>query len=340
MKKAAKYVLFSIMALGSIAASAQSGPTIYGRIVLSFDRTVHGSGDIQTQIRSNASRWGIRGTEDLGNGLKALYGYEFGVPADTGGAMTTRHSYVGLSGAFGTIALGRLDSGSATRSPIYSVVTQNIDFVINDVNATAIGSRVLNARNRLSNAIGYMTPNFNGLTFMARYSLNGEEETLSASGPLKYEDDIKMIDLGLSYRSGKFGIGAGYSQDRRNDGLADNDFDKKAMLVAHYNFGPVKAYGTYGQDRYNGTSTRRDKVDYWLLGASVSTSANGKITANYMERDVQRDRDGVLKKFQIGYGHNLSKRTRLYVLYDRDDANSNASDDVVTNISAGIWHAF
>jgi predicted porin len=327
------------MAFGSLAASAQSGPTLYGRIVLSFDRTTIGS-DIQTQIRSNASRWGIRGVEDLGSGLKALYGYEFGVAADTDAEMTTRHSYVGLSGAFGAFALGRLDSGTPTRSPIYSLVTQNIDLVINDAGATAFGTRVLNARNRMSNAIGYITPNFKGLTFMARYSLNGDEETLSAAGPLKYEDDIKQVDLGLSYRADKFGAGVGYSKDRRNGGLANNNFDRKAMLTAHYDFGPVKIYGVYGQDRYNGTSERRDKVDFWLLGTSAPAGANGKITANYMRRDVQRDRNGVLKKFSISYGHRLSKRTLLYVLYDRDDPNSNASDDVITNVSAGIRHDF
>jgi predicted porin len=212
--------------------------------------------------------------------------------------------------------------------------------VINDVNATAFGTRVLNARNRMSNSIGYRTPNYKGLTFMARYSLNGNEDPLSSSGPIKYEDDIKQINLGINYRADKFGIGVGYGQDRKKGGLADNDFDKKAMLAAHYDFGPVKAYGAYGRDRYNGTPTRRDKVDYWLLGASVPVSANGKITANYMERDVQRDRDGVLKKFQIGYRHNLSKRTFLYILYDRDDPNSNASDDVITNITTGIRHSF
>jgi predicted porin len=339
MKKAAKHVLSSIMVFGSIAANAQTGPTLYGRLDLSFDRTTIGS-HLQTQIRSNASRWGIRGSEDLGSGLKALYGYEFGVAADTDTEMTTRHSYVGLSGTFGTFALGRLDSGSATRSPIYSLVTQNIDFVIHDVGATIIGSRVLNARNRMSNSIGYLTPNYKGLTFMARYSLNGNEDPLSSSGPLKYEDDIKLIDLGVNYRTKKFGIGVGYGQDRKNGGLADNDFDKKAMLVAHYDFGPVKTYGAYGQDRYNGTPTRRDKVNFWLLGGSMPVSTNGKVTANYMERDVQRDRDGVLKKFQIGYGHSLSKRTLVYVLYDREDPNSNVPDDVITNVSTGIRHAF
>jgi predicted porin len=342
MKNATKYVLVSIMAFGSITASAQSGPTLYGRLDLSFDRTTI-DGNIQTQVRSNASRWGIRGVEDLGSGLKAIYGLEFGVNADADMEMTTRNSYVGLSGSFGAFAIGRLDNGVPTRSPVYALVTQNIDFAINDVNATAIGQRIFNARNRRSNSIGYITPNFKGLTFMARHSYDGEEtiDPDNPSGHLKNEDDIKQLQLGLNYRADKFGVGVGYGRDRRSGGLANANFDRKAMLAAHYDFGPVKVYGSYGRDRFKEErSARRDRVDFWLLGASAPVGANGKITANYMERDVQSDKDGVLKKFQISYGHRLSKRTMLYVLYDRDDPNSNARDDVITNITGGIRHNF
>lgn len=329
-----------VLWLVSSAASAQNNLTIYGRVDLSFDSTKIGP-DHQTQIRDNASRLGFRGTEDVGTGLKVLYGLEFGLSADTNSALnSTRHSYLGLSGGFGAVAMGRLDSGNPTKSPIYSLITQNTDFVIHDAGATAIGTRVLNARNRTSNSIGYITPDFGGLTLMARYYFNGEEKAIPATGPIKSEGDIKQMDLGVNYRVGAFGIGIGYGQDRKTGGLAANDFDKKAMIVAGYDFGPINAYGLYGRDQYNATSTRRDNVDFWLVGASLPVSANGKVTANYMEREVQSDRDGVLKKFQIGYGHKLSKRTMLFALYDRDDPNSNVSNDVIANFSVGMQHNF
>ncbi len=352
MRKVPKYILLMGMALGSMPVVAQSNIpqssiTIYGRIDLSYDNSTTDnpkSGSMHSaQIRDNASRWGIRGVEDLGGGLKVLFGYEFGSAADANEQMSNRNSYVGISGGFGAVAMGRLDSSNPTKSPIYSLVTQNVDFVIHDAGATAIGTKVLNARNRTSNSIGYISPKFKGLTFMARYYYNGndlKDQSVDPKSQIESERDLKQMDLGLSYQNGAFALGVGYGQDSWSGGLPDNAFDKKAVITTSYDFGVVNTYALYGRDVYNGTAKTRDDVDYWLVGASVPVSANGKVTANYMQRDVQKDRDGVLKKFQIGYGYKLSKRTTLYVLHDREDPNSNESHDLTKIYSVGMQHNF
>lgn len=138
---------------------------------------------------------------------------------------------------------------------------------------------------------------------------------------------------------GGLGLGLGFAKDRKTGGLANNDFDQKWMLVAGYDFGSVNAYGIYGRDDYKNTATSRDKVDFWLLGASVEIGL-GKLTANSMERDVQTEKKGTLKKFQVGYAYRLSKRTQVYALYDRDDPNSNKPNDVIRNCSVGMQHNF
>jgi predicted porin len=329
-----------VLAWAPLAALAQSAVTVYGRLDVSLDNTKTGPTSLSQQ-RDNASRLGFRGVEDLGSGLKAAFGLEMGLSADSGASTTPpyRHSYVGLIGGFGAVALGRLDSGNPTRSPIYSLITQNTDFVIHDAGAPAIGTRVLNARNRTSNAIGYISPEFGGATFMARFYLNGFDVATTTAGPVRSEWDIKQLDLGVNYKVGNLGLGAGFSKDSKTGGLTDNNFSKKGMLVAAYDFGSVNAYGLVGRDTYKGTATTREDVDFWLLGASVDIGS-GKLTANYMERDVQADRDGTLKKFQVGYGYRLSKRTQVYALYDRDDPNSNAQDDLIRNVSVGIQHNF
>jgi predicted porin len=338
--KLPQLLFLALAPLASPAALAQSTVTIYGRIDLSLDNTKTGPTSLNQQ-RDNASRLGFRGTEDLGSGLKAAFGLEMGISADTGTTTSPpyRNSYVGLIGRYGAVALGRLDSSNPTKSPIYSLITEHTDFVIHDAGATAIGTRVLNARNRTSNAVGYISPDLGGVTFMARGYLNGFDAPTSAGGPVRSEWDIKQLDMGVSYKAGGFGMGVGFGKDKKTGGLVTGNFDKKAMIVAGYDFGSISAYGLFGRDKYVASATARRDVDFWLVGASADIGLS-QVVANYMERDVRTDRNGTLKKFQIGYGYRLSKRTMVYALYDRDDPNSNAGNDVIRNYSVGVRHQF
>lgn len=329
-------------ALATSHAAAQSGVTLYGRIDTDVEVQNGAKGRV-TQMTDNASRWGMRGTEELGPGLKAAFGLEQGFGADNGVATSPefRNAYVGLSSeSLGAIALGRLDSATIVGSPIYSQVTANTDFVIHDAGATAIGTKVLNARNRVSNAVGYQSPNFGGFWLQARINLAGPDPaTPNSPSPVKAEDDFRQTDVGLNYANGKFGAGVGYSHDSKTGGLQPNDFRDKWQGVATYDFGIVQPYAIYGRDTYVGTRTTRDKVDYWLAGFTVKAGVHA-ITTNYMQRDVQSDRGGKLKKFQIGYTYQMSKRTMPYVFFDREDPNSNAHGNLVTTIGAGIQHRF
>lgn len=299
-----------------LAALAQSSVTIYGRLDTSLESTKTGS-LTQIQVRDNASRFGFRGTEDLGGGLNAVFGLEMGFASDTGAATTPayRNSYVGLTGGFGAVAVGRLDSANPTGSPVYSLITRHTEFVIHDAGATAIGTSVLNSRNRESNAIGYISPRFGELVFRARYYLNGEGVAEVPAGPVRFESDIKQTDLSLSYGEGNspLGLGVAFGQDKKNGGYALNDFKNKWMLVGSYDFGLVRAWAIAGRDNYQGGPTTRSQVNIRLVGASVKVrNSDSKVIANYMTRDVQNDRNGTLKKFQIGYAHPLSKRSMLY----------------------------
>lgn len=340
MKKTFLRASSLVLALVPLAAYAQSNTSVYGRLDLSVDSIKTGPIS-RIQMRDNASRLGFRGVEDLGGGLKAAFGLEMGLTADTGASTTPafRNSYVGLTGGFGAIALGRLDSANPTKSPIYSTVLSNVDVVIHDAGAPAL-SNLFDSRNRSNNSIGYASPNLGGATLMARYRMNGDNVAETAAGPIRFESDLKQYDLGVNYKLGSLGLGAGFAKDTRRDPLPANTFEDKWMLMASYNFNVLKTYGVYGIDSYqNFTATTRDKVKFWLLGVSAPLGG-GKLIANYGEREVQADKNGTLKKLSVGYGYNLSKRTMLYALYDRQDPNSNRADDVIRNISAGIQHNF
>ncbi|SPA49394.1 porin [Cupriavidus taiwanensis] len=328
-------------ALALLSAAADATVTLYGRIDTDIEYQKGPEGRA-AQMADNASRWGLRGSEELGGGLRAAFGLEQGFGADDGVATNPqfRHAFVGLQGGFGAIALGRLDSATIVGSPIYSQVTQNVDFAIHDAGATAIGTKVLNARNRVSNALGYMTPSFGGFSLRARMNLAGPDSTTpNTRPPVQAEDDFRQFDLGLNYAAGKFSAGLGYSRDAKSGGLVANDFRDKVQAVASYDFTVVNLYGIVGRDRYAGTATTRTDVPYWLVGFSVPYGAH-KLTVNYMQRAVQRDPQGRLSKVQAGYGYSLSKRTMPYVFFDREDPNSHKSGDTVTTVGVGIQHKF
>ncbi|MDB5761794.1 MAG: putative Porin [Herminiimonas sp.] len=341
-----KKSILALASLGALAgiANAQTNVTVYGRLDVSMDRIESGVQPASVQMTDNASRLGFKGTEDLGGTLKAFFGLEFGISADTGGFASAtnqfRNSYVGLAGDFGAVAMGRLDSANPTGSPLYSQVTRNIDFAIHDTGAPAIGTKVLNARNRVSNAIGYMSPTFGGFNMRARYYQSGPETPTGTGTGVITEMDFKQTDLGFNYEQGPFAVGIGFGRDTKRGGYLANDFKNKSQIVGSYDFGILKAYGFYGLDKYNNTATTRDSVKSWLVGASAPLGGAHRIIGNYMQRNVQADPNGSLKKAELAYSYQLSKRTQLYALYDREDPNSNVSNDEIKTISVGIQHNF
>ncbi|AEK60212.1 outer membrane protein (porin) [Collimonas fungivorans Ter331] len=326
-------------AMAPVFAEPAERVEIYGRVDLSMDE-VRGNGGRMLKQTDNASRFGVRGSEDLGAGWRVLFGIEAGFNADTGLATDPmlRNAYAGVRGGFGTVAVGRLDSSQATGSPLYSQVTRNITFVGHDAGATAIGTRWLNARNRTSNAVGYMSPVFHGFSVRARYH---QPDPGDAAAKVRQEGDVKATDIGLNYESGALSAGIGYGQNKRRGTPVDNDFRRKWQLLGSYSFGATKISALYGRDHYNGTVGARSRVNYWLLGFSLPFGAGlHQIAANYMKRDAQGDIQGKGSNFQAGYIFHMSKRTKLYASYDRENLNANKGGNLLNTISSGIQHRF
>lgn len=340
------------MAQDEAAPAGKRGETVlYGRIDLSVDSVkaglnsnvgYGGPGATVMRMTDNTSRLGVRGTEDLGGGLAALYGVELGINADDGSLVSPnfRYSFVGLSGGWGTFNMGRLDSSVPTGSPLYSQLAKNLRWIIHDAGATAIGTRVLNGNNRVSNAMTYKSPDFGGFNIAARANLAGPDVGVtSTNANLKGEADFRQYQLALNYAQGKLSGGVGIAADSKKGGFLTNDFKGKSQGVITYDFSVIRPYLAVGQDKYNATSTSRENVNFWLVGATAPVG-QGRITANYMSRAVQTDKSGYLKKFQAEYSYFLSKRSTLYVYVDRDTTNTNRRDSVANTLGLGVMHQF
>ena len=326
----------TIAALLHAPAAAQN-VLVYGQVRLTANQIKTGSASGVEELRDNASRLGFRGSEDLGEGLAALFGLELGLNADTGAqadaASAYRHSYVALRGGWGTLALGRLDSANPTGSPLYSQVTAITSFAPNDAGATAIGTSMLNARNRTSNSIGYITPRVGGVDLRVRGYLRGAGTATEA------EDAARSLDVGLNYADGALKAALGGAKDARSGGLADNEFDTKWQAGLAYDFGVLEAYALVGQDRFRNTATTRRNVDYGIVGAAFRLGPH-KLVLNLLQRDVQRSLAGVRKRQQLGWQYALSKRTELQAFVDHDGVDSSKTDVKVRAIGAGIRHDF
>lgn len=325
----------SIAVLGHPIAHAQD-MQVYGQIRLTVNHLKTGNAGSTMEERDNASRLGFRGKEELGGGLQALFGMEMGLDADTGSLTTPafRNSYVALRGSLGTVALGRLDSANPTGSPLYSQVTGITSFAANDAGATAIGTSMLNARNRTSNSLGYQSPSWGGTVFRARYYLRGDAK---APG---LEDDARSLDLGLSYAAGPWTAGLGYAKDTRAGGLLANEFDSKWQMGLRYSFGAIEPYVLLGRDRFNHKpGVSRADVDYWMLGTRLRHGAHA-VVLNLMQRDVQTSLTGKRRRQQLAYTYALSKRTELQAFVDHDGVDSSRPNVAVRAIGAGVRHDF
>ena len=163
-----KKILAAAVAALIAAPAVMADVTVYGKVRQSVDmidqdeeildgETVNSETD-NIQINNHASRLGFKGSEDLGNGLKAIFKMEFGVGISDGkDVMSKRNAYVGLAGDFGTVLIGRHDHplkmSTGSLDPFADTAADyNKGYMEGLVDLRADG------------AIVYMSPNFSGLT--------------------------------------------------------------------------------------------------------------------------------------------------------------------------------
>ncbi|MGH8856169.1 MAG: porin, partial [Telluria sp.] len=299
MKKTS--LAIALLSILPLAAQAQSSVVVYGIADASVGiedtdapgedrRTVIGSGTQST------SRIGFRGTEELGNGLKALFNIEAGYAIDTGASDTAglfqRRAVVGLQGTFGTITVGR------EYSPIAAVV-QSSDPLGHGYYGSNLGSFGTNrATRRLANSVNYKSEALSGFTVQAAYSA-GERQNDNPSG--------NLVGVSVEYKNGPLNLGAGYHQIER---LATGD-DKEYAFGAGYNFGAFDLRGSYVVANLTGPN---NEFKYTTLGGSYTAGAN-KFFLSAHQQKLETGAKG--NGFSVAYAYTLSKRTNVYSSYGR-----------------------
>jgi predicted porin len=352
-KSVLSLAVLAALAVGG-AAHAQSNVQVYGLIDAGVEHLNHANAnqDSVTKVISggkNTSRWGFRGTEDLGGGLKAVFGLEGGIQADTGVAdnpMFKRQAFVGLDGKLGRIIIGR----SFTTTYDFVLAFDPLGYAPNYSWATstnASGPSKYGMTTAFDNLVKY-----SGATGDFKYGATiglGEQAGNAA--------DSRKYSVATSWTHAAFGLMGAYEQINGNTVAATGNRDETTAyhVGADYNAGDWRlTAGMRGYKLVAGRAATADvRADTYWGGVTYSIKPAVTVTGAIYRVNVKnvasgQDADPTMYVLRGLYA--LSKRTDLYavagyakakngktVSLSRDDPGFGSTQ---TGITAGVQHRF
>ena len=348
-----KKTLAAVAVLGAFAGSAIAADvTLYGRVDLglnythisdgAYDATTNKFDDLdkftQESGQQSGSRWGLKGTEDLGNGLTVGFILEDGFTADDGvnDDGFNRESSLFVEGAFGKLAFGRIGSiNNGTSS--WALAGDVNPFGTSWKDYVASAANTMSMAGVLENMIAYQTPTFAGFTVYAQYSMGGNDEGENESTTDRY------YAIGATYENGPiFGYFAvdsfNYASWPKTAGVEDPDDSLTVTLGGTYDFEVAKLYlgaqyfdevtldslggitDNYKLGLLNGNDPK--VTGYGVTLGVTSPVAGGKVmgAVSYVDAeqsDWQEDTmefDFTRWAVTVGYDYPFSKRTNVYAV--------------------------
>lgn len=385
-----KKTLAAVAVLGAFAGSAVAADvTLYGLVdygvrYQNLDADTAGVDKAnKVDMKSGANsgpRFGLKGTEDLGNGVKVGFVLENGFAADTGALGSSkrlfdREAQLFVDGSFGRVSFGRVGQ-LASANGSYGLLGVTGPFSTGYGDATS-GLKFVGANGftRFDNTITYMTPSFAGLTVYAQYSMDtdGADEVgveNESSSDRYYGIGAKFVAGGLTL----VGVVDSINYATVGDKAVEQDMDDALTVTigGNYDFQVAKVYfgGQYFDNAKNvaannvivDTTNNKAKIgtgytlgslgaEGWGLGLGVGVPVMGGTAsayAGYLDADSVDDSDASLKRFTgaVGYSYTFSKRTSMYstLSYTKDEYKKAANADKVkpTSVEAivGLIHKF
>ena len=310
----------AVMAALAGPAAAQSNVTLYGMVDMGLVRESGGVADV-TRLTSgvaSGSRLGVKGREDLGGGMAAVFLLENGFQSDTGalgqgGLLFGRQAYAGLQSNAGTVTLGR------QYTPQYMAIA-----TIDPFNSgTAGDSKNLmmatgNASSRMDNSVKYSSPVIQGFNV---------ELVVSAGEVARDNGAGRQLGGSAAYAGGPWAVRLAYHhRDNDTAALRDAGSARNAVLTALYDAGWFKAHVAYGVDQGLNSALARNlnnpfgaavapvpstDSNVLLLGLTVPQGV-GTWLASYIRKNDKTAFNQDAQQLAAGYRHALSRRTDLY----------------------------
>lgn len=384
----------AVLALACSAASAQSTVTVYGDLdigLINISAASGGTGYLPSTVNKGAmtqlkdggiggSRWGLKGSEDLGGGLKATFQLQGNIKTTTGdtggpnsGSTTSffnQYSTVGLAGGFGALVMGRQVSpmfsamaSTDARSGRYfgSALTALVG--LNSASGAYIGTNSNPAFGTVynDNAIVYTTPTWSNTTLNLEYAPgngSGNANTQEAITALYNDGGLKLSFLwyngyGNNVPAATTIMGAGPAAAAGFSVTANTN--RLTSVGALYNWGAYTVSAAYYMARNPANVVvpgGSASLNMWSLGAGWRFAPNMNLTAGYYRMKDNTNVGNSASQLALGLDYNLSKRTTLYVegaWVTNSGANMNLSpvyasavpaNNNVHAVMAGLRHSF
>ena len=341
-----KKTLVAVAAMAAVTG-AMAQATIYGNIDQAYSKsrtTVDGKQTASSlgmsSYQMGSSQIGFKGEEDLGGGLKASFLHEMGVFTEQNGSDLTRQAYVGLSGGFGAVRLGKQYSPA-----FFNLLGSDPFGATGGTGALYVGNLLLGNQGadgdnplRQANATQYELPTLVPGVRMAISKVFAGADTGNGSGA-KTADSTGYAIL---YASGPLNVG--YTSDSikaqsvAGTGLtaAATSTTKLTTFAAGYDLGMAKVTYSDGKIMNNGRGTKSSMTGISVpMGAAtlMLTSSTGKM--NTVAGDTK------LKGMQYGGNYALSKRTVAYLHINNSTATTARNVATKNNgYGLGIHHSF
>lgn len=355
-----KSILAIAVASMAVSSAAMADSTVYGNVHLSLnqaDNDIDGA-DNNLAVSSNTSAIGVKGSEDLGDGLKAIYKVEFGVTIGPGpttdpdgsfitggesavGGLTGRDQFVGLKGGFGTIKFGTMSSNykqmGGKVDPLYRTPLEGRGKVLGTQSSTLHGGRGMN-RGRQTHTAQYVSPKFSGIQLVANTTFSGSNDETSGIG-VRWSN--KSILVFADYITGRTSLTTvdpvtGDDVATINCDTADGCTTEAATKIGG-KFS-AKAFSVAAQYEM---AQDRTGYDYGFLAGTFNINSNNALIATYGMADFDeaagqdsQDYTG----YALAYNHNMSKMTNVYVGYGAKSHDVDGKD--VSMLTAGIKKKF
>ncbi|MHB9834433.1 porin [Paraburkholderia terrae] len=330
-------------------AHAQSSVTLYGIIDAGISYANHsknaaGGSDKLFKYDdgvAQGSRWGLRGTEDLGGGLKALFVLESGFNSGNGtsgqgGALFGRQAFVGLSkDGIGSLTFGRqyaftTDYLGSNYSTGGLTVAGNYAYHINDVDQLT--------SSRINNAVKFSSANFAGLTFGAMYGFSNQAGAFGGAPTVgTTTGSSRAYSFGVNYANGPIGLGAAYT-DIRFPSLATPAFSTSIANVTtsattttvrdlrtfglggRYIIGPATLYALWTNTHFEPITGASTTYNNFEGGAKYAFTPALTTGLGYTYSRLTGATTGHFNQVDASVDYALSKRTDVYGLVIYQDA--------------------
>jgi predicted porin len=325
-----KLLAAAVASACAMPALAQVPPeiTIYGRVNVSFERiTIDNSTDPTVPNQSNyelvdnSSRIGIRGKKELTPGLNAIFQIESRTKLDdsVGSFLSSRDSFAGLQGGFGTMRAGR------TIGPVYYATYDYISMHNHDTGTSSdalLAGTAVGNQGFMNNTLWYTSPKFGPITVDVAFSLLGEERLATGVSQPRH------LGLVASYDQGSLHLAASYANTENTSDIDPGaplqpNKDTALTIGGLYNFKVFVLGALYEKATSDIVGGDTDR-DYFRIAGMVPVGPHEfHLNFGWVDPDIS---DTGAKQWTVAYNYNITKTTKLYAFYT-----------VVDNESAGTF---